>query len=416
METLARQYLWIFFLTGISCALLLGGFNLSVDPYGLFGVSRVKEWNALKPVMANNTRMSKPHQLLRVNPNTVLLGNSRVEAGLDPRDPVWDNDHAPIYNFAVGGATPYLQLRFLQHAIAAHVPNTVVIGLDFHDFLPFQKTKTIVKGRSDWEHRLLVSHTREPLDSTGQLIRDSISATLSIDAFTDSLRTIFAQRLNGVATIREDGFNPNSDVAEQIRLHGYLNIFRHSDRTLIKKFLPRGYGRSHVESPASSFQFAQLRQILDLQATMGFDLYLFVHPYHARFLTLIDSLQLWDEYERWKRYLVLVVESCCPAGGKRTLWDFGTFSPMTMELPKPDMRSSTDMNWFWESGHYKSKAGNLMLEVMLGKHNGSDIGNQLTSRNIDSHLSSVRDAKSGFLADHPQVKKEIEKLVSKREQ
>ena len=74
---------------------------------------------------------------------------------------------------------------------------------------------------------------------------------------------------------------------------------------------------------------------------------------------------MWPAYEDWKRELVRRVDA---ARGTMDveLWDFTGFSPYADErVPRPgDTR--TELQWYWEAGHFKKSLGDQMLVNMFG--------------------------------------------------
>ena len=101
----------------------------------MFGTPVTPGWTALKPRIYQQTGIAKTYQLERVAPRTLLLGNSRIEIGLDPQSHEWPGDAQPVFNAAEDGRGLPLALAMLREAIAVRVPDTVVLGLDILDFL-----------------------------------------------------------------------------------------------------------------------------------------------------------------------------------------------------------------------------------------------------------------------------------------
>ena len=101
---------------------------------------------------------------------------------------------------------------------------------------------------------------------------------------------------------------------------------------------------------------------------------------------LFELTGLWPAYEDWKRELVRRVDA---ARGTMDieLWDFTGFSPYTEErVPRPgDTR--TELQWYWEAGHFKKSLGDQMLVNMFGgKESRGHWGRRLTGANLEEHL------------------------------
>ena len=61
------------------------------------------------------------------------------------------------------------------------------------------------------------------------------------------------------------------------------------------------------------------------------------------------------------------------------------------------------MQWYWEAGHYKREMGELMLARMLGDGSGpapAAFGMKLDGRNIESHLTAIRDDRRHYADTH----------------
>ena len=99
-----RKYLRSFFLSALIPLGLLTLFNLLVDPYGAFGFLSGTTFS--HSASALGSRIGKAEALSRHDWDLLLLGNSRVEIGLDPQNPALAN----LRQFTTAGSTaPILQ-------------------------------------------------------------------------------------------------------------------------------------------------------------------------------------------------------------------------------------------------------------------------------------------------------------------
>lgn len=60
-------------------------FNYLVDPYMTFGRPRLEGFKALKPSAIKQVKISQAYQVCRGHYRTILMGNSRVDVGLNPK-------------------------------------------------------------------------------------------------------------------------------------------------------------------------------------------------------------------------------------------------------------------------------------------------------------------------------------------
>lgn len=100
----------------------------------------------------------------------------------------WFATELSAYNRAFAGGTVYTARRYLQHALSAMKPDSIVLGMDFRDLLlPAEQTP------ASYEARLSVNPDGTIESNLAQQwLRDLIFSTLSIDATLDSSNTIIA--------------------------------------------------------------------------------------------------------------------------------------------------------------------------------------------------------------------------------
>ena len=95
--------------------------TVAVDPYRMFDTPTVSEWTELKPRAYQQAGLAKTYQLERVTAKTLILGNSRVEIGLDPLSHTWPSDQRPVFNGAMAGGNMFTSLVILREAVAVRV-------------------------------------------------------------------------------------------------------------------------------------------------------------------------------------------------------------------------------------------------------------------------------------------------------
>ncbi len=387
MMPAAARYLWAWVMSTLALLVAVVAVNFVVDPYGLFCVVDVPGLNRIKSQAGERAALFKRTGVERMRPAGLVLGNSRAEIGFDPESPAWPESARPVFNLALPGAGIAAVADELAEALRSASPRLVVVGLDFLDFR--------VDPSSD------ESFTAQPAngDSTRGL-RDRAAALLTLNALADSLATIRAQHEPYAASLTDAGFNPKRDYIGVSRREGYFAMFRQRDQE---------NARAYVRGPKSVFQtgkrpapaFDAVDNIIALARARGIALRLVLYPYHVHTLMLFQLTGLWPAYEDWKRELVGRVGA---ARGTMDveLWDFTGFSPYTDEqVPRPgDTR--TELQWYWEAGHFKKSLGDLLLANMFDKRNNHEQwGRQLTGRNLDELLRQQREARDDYVRTHP---------------
>ena len=114
---------------------LTASVNIAIDPYRRFGARPILGLSVLKPAAIGQVRMAKAYGVIRRDFKTLLLGNSRVDVGIDPRSPGFSQDQAPVYNLGQPGTGSETALAYLKHAADNHRPVLVVMGVDFLSYL-----------------------------------------------------------------------------------------------------------------------------------------------------------------------------------------------------------------------------------------------------------------------------------------
>src|SRR6185295_18889881 len=82
----------------------MAGVNAVVDPFWRFDLVNIPGFNAQRPQVSSNIRMSKAGIVCRLQPTTVILGTSRVEVGMNPAHPAFSGAGERAYNLALAGS------------------------------------------------------------------------------------------------------------------------------------------------------------------------------------------------------------------------------------------------------------------------------------------------------------------------
>ncbi|HVZ68293.1 MAG TPA: hypothetical protein VG891_02445 [Rhizomicrobium sp.] len=386
-----RSFLLIATLSFLLLAMLSIALCVYVDPYRMYGTSRVTE----KPFVFHQEALAKAYLIERIRPNTLVLGNAEVEAGIDPESLEWPENIRPVFNAAGQNVDVFMAWRLLQHDIAAKPPQLVVLGLDFLDFVNQQIDGKTVPIREN-ELRLLVDRNGSPNGSRGmQLWRDFFNTTLTRQAIWDSIGTLRLRKRPALATVTEMGFNPARDYQMLLHSQGAEAIFLRNDQVYRAQY--RELYPSLFYSPSRNLQFNSLAAIIRLAEQNDIRLVLFVPPYHSRYLEILHDTGFWVSFEAWKRALVRTIEN---AAGKRRgvvqLYDFSGYDDISGEqVPQPGDRQA-EMRWYRDSIHYTKDLGDLMIASMMGA--GPVLGQELNANTIDADLKRIRNDREHLFA------------------
>ncbi|PJJ18381.1 hypothetical protein CLU90_1570 [Janthinobacterium sp. 67] len=353
-----KSYLAILALLLAAGAVLLGAFVFVVDPYGLYGVVRRDNFNAVKPGLSRYQNQIKQEHALRRQPRFIILGNSRAEIGFDPRASALAALGAG-YNLAIPGtglATSASQFAQLRQAGVR--PRTVIVGMEFIDFLnpavapvarPAPATAAPAHGHAFWR----------------------FDALFSLASVKDAVHTLRIQHDGEAATMSADGFNPLLDYGGHARRDGYHKMFAQRAQESAANL------RRKSTRGLATADFQLLRNCLLAMAATQADVKLVIYPYHAQMLAMFEAAGLWPLFEEWKAQLVQeigAVRARYP-DARISLTDFSGYGPYNCEpIPAANERG-TATRWYWEAGHFKKALGDIVLRrVMSPQDSAPDDG------------------------------------------
>jgi hypothetical protein len=396
--------------------LLVIGINAIINPFNLYDGLRIRGVNDYKYRLIKHQRLSKPAEILRLRPDCLILGTSRVQVGLDPAHPGWGQ--CRVYNLALNRAGIYESMRYYQHAAALERPQKVVLELG-------QIYGHLTQGEFK-EERLLVKADGSPNRMWWrEYAQDIWSGLASLEALRTSWQTVipsYERRPAGPV----DGFWEYTPQDPKMLRHGQRNLFRQIERSaLSRKSLreherPRDFRSAAViprdeDSNGNGYQY--LRAILRQAHRDGTQMYLVITPQHARAWYMLLEGEKWSAYEAGKRMMVFINEDEARLANREPfpLWDFSGFNSYTTE-PVPAFGDfDTRMHWFWDGHHFTKELGDLVLDRVLGSGDSrqpvtADFGVRLTSRNLEAHISAIRAAGDEWRRTHP---KDVAEIASK---
>lgn len=406
---MVQSYVRLLLLSSV-CAIVFGAAaNFVVDPYGLYRTVERDGFNKHKPKAGPNGELVKPYRVQMVRPRTLVLGNSRVEAGIDPDSPHWPAAARPAYNMALPATSIDAALLSVQHVMQAGKLEMVVVGVDFFDFVVSDKpgaARPPPQPLSDFEKRLLANRDGSPnAQYPLQRLKDGVSTLFSLNALVDSVQTVVLQNRGDQPDLTDRGFNPMREFQRFVRVDGQHVLFRQVETTYLTNYLRAPRAIYHAGTNTSK-ELDDLRAIIGLCRNSGIRLILYIHPYHAHMLESYRITGLWPLFEEWKRAVVRIVDedaAAHPGARPADLWDFSGYNEITSEAVPAASEKGKAMQWYWEAGHYKREVGEFVLDRILGagRPGGTapaDFGVKLSEHNIDSHLRAIRAARVRYEA------------------
>jgi hypothetical protein len=369
----------------VTGVLLLVAFVAVIDPYHLYGLLDSAKLNRVKPLPEQYREQIKLAQATAVRPNLILLGNSRVEVGLDPDSPQLGASGSTAYNLGLAGTSLAVSQRLYGKLRTDAAPATMaVVGVEFLDFLvkPDSTPAPPAAAPSPWQWRF--------------------DTLFSIKSVTDALRTVRLQKAAYPETMTIHGQTPLREYNQYARAEGYHSIFQQKARDNAKNFVNKPHNL-FVNGKDDSESIASLRALLDTMARDRTDVHLVIYPYHAQMMAMFEEAGLQGTMDEWKRLLVReadAVRSRYP-NARISVWDFSGYGDARCErIPAPgDTRSTT--RWYWEAGHFKDTLGEQILQRVLGGQ--ATFGFPLAADNLEANRRRIAAERAQCAAAYPQV-------------
>jgi hypothetical protein len=373
-----RNYCITWLLGVVLLVALVGAFNALVDPYHVIGTPRLAGLNAAKPEAVTHTQLAKDYLIGRMKPAGLLLGASKVDLGIDPESRFWPDDARPAFNYGVPGSDIHGSLANLRRAVALGTVRRALVVLEIGDFMGPPS-----RGRA------AAPVTTTPL----QRLHDIVLATLSLDAFFDSIKTVIAQHQPDPIDLSPDGATNDQGFRKLLRVDGYETFFLQKNAENAQR-LARLAAMLRARPGASLANLDVVAEIIAFCGRHNIALDFALPPTHADLLVQIYRAGLWSRYQSAKAVLARLIAA--EGGDDVHLWDFGGFDAVSTEPVPTRSERGVDMVWFWEPAHFKRAVGERMLAAIYGGVAG--YGLRLTPGMIDAHLAQETASRDAWLA------------------
>ncbi|KAA0548457.1 hypothetical protein FZW96_07745 [Bacillus sp. BGMRC 2118] len=379
MKAYKRWYLLFIF---ISLATLTSVAVLCyfVNPYKIYYSPNIEHVNVKK--IENKEYLLKARQVAAIKPDIIFIGSSRTRVGLDP-DYFYQLTGSKVYNLGLSGANIYEQMRYFDYALFNN-PNIkrVIIGLDFEGFNEFRKNRPV--------------YNDSRLDTRYMIKDDLLNTLLSEQAVKDSIKVLLdnvrsQQNYTRRVYLPDGSHNEDELLArhmDQLK-HGHNRFFDHLNEQLQDAEVLKNYKLSNEKVD-------NYKRIVNICRERNIQLDVFIPPVHALQAEGIRKLNLWEEFEDWKREMVAITP----------LWDFSGYNSITSTPP-------SNFDYYLDQSHYRKNVGNLVLNKILNvklEEVSEDFGMYLTSENIENHLSNIRQDRIEWAKKNNDIVKKIEDL------
>ncbi|MCX4026810.1 hypothetical protein H0A36_01405 [Endozoicomonas sp. SM1973] len=356
----AKQYLSKVLWLGGCLASMVILFNWLVDPYLLFGTPRISGLNYYKADINNYVRVTKAYQPSKMSWDTLIVGNSRVEMGLDPTHQCFQGRQ--VYNLAVPGASIKMQLHYALNLIYQKDIKEIYLGVDFTDFLIGQ----VEYDNQQKEDRLYtvqrMKYTKNGDRNTiyqWQYLIDNYQSLFTLNALFSSFKTVI-QQIPTASDRTNNGFNPARDYLTVINTEGAVALFSQKLPQLDVRLSRPTYLFDKAGNRSNKFD--ELAAFLQITKQRKIKINIFTNPFHNNYWNLINKYNHTTNYQQWQQMLLDVLEvSKHPF---LAFWDFANDRRFGNEQPTMVKTKGEALQWFWEPSHYRKSLGDIMLNVM----------------------------------------------------
>jgi hypothetical protein len=363
------------------CLLMLacvGLFNWFADPYGMQWSTTIAGFNKQKTEAGNRARIIKPIRVEKVNPEVLLVGNSRIEIGIRAESNSFTGN--TVYNLGIPGAIINTQLSGANtQLLNNHNLQHLILSLDFRNFI-FKYTS--IKNLNDLELRYALKEK-----GIKEKINFYNSILFSLDALKSSFKTISKQNSlsNDISPL---GTNSAGDYQSVIFSEGLNVLMAHQLKELRKKML-RPYMTYTGQLFSENFGIELLDHFLTSHAKTHVRLSLFINPYHHSYLHILQETGHWESFIAWKTEMARLADK----HSNVEFYDFSLFNQYTNEKPNLT-KLGQPMKWFWEPAHYRSEYGEMILDVLANKKSKYPLAIKLSS---DTLATVIKNNQTGII-------------------
>ncbi|MBL4567993.1 MAG: hypothetical protein JKY85_08350 [Porticoccus sp.] len=342
--------------------------NTVVDPFSVIGSPRYEGFNQFKVDINSRVRLSKTYQPLRANFHTLIVGNSRVEMGINPKHTCLSLNERKSYNLGIPGADVGYQVASALNLAYQKPIDTILISIDFTDFLVLPRHQPSIENTGIPNLNNTSYRVDGSVNDSYRLryLKDHYQSLYSLDAFLSSLKTIVLQ--NPYAPSRDDaGFNSAMDFVEMTSTEGVNHLFRQKEKELESKYM-NGWSLYYSNGGLSQ-DFSYLEEFISRTTERGIRVVVFTNPLHQNFWEVMKRAGLMKQNAVFLDEIKKIIYR---SGNQYVdFWDFSGDSVFIHEDLSKVRRKGVGLKWFWEPAHYKKELGDLMIESIFSKECGT---------------------------------------------
>ncbi len=301
----------------LGAATILIGIVAWTDPYWVLRQHNywTDRWQGHNRALDIRLRHAKALQLLSRQPDTIIIGSSRVYRGMNTELPPFER----TYNLGISGLRIREARAFIIHSLRWTSVKRIIFGLDYFMF----------------DHDRPQEAGFDPgLASASYLLRAVPTSYLSYTAISDSYKALRGKR-------RGDGYWTWS---------GFKRTNQRTEED-IREILSSLYA---LPMKITKKEYRVFRELLEDVAEAEVNISLFVSPMHH---SAIRRLKEQGEYARFGHWRQQVEKIAATAGLK--LHDFSESNPWFQE----DISQGSSSHWI-DSSHYSPAVGSWVYKLL----------------------------------------------------
>lgn len=343
-----KKWLLIFGLTILLCAGALVGFNVAVDPFGVFG-DKIMNWYAYN--MTNNPRVAKIPYLEAHHEeyDSYVIGCSKT-GGL-PIEALNQGFDAKFYSMLMYGGDMYDIEKTAEYIIANYQAKNIIINLGLEEAVSYNNEEDAMKGNLH-----CAVDGSSPLKFYGKYL--FANPSYAVDKLVAYGQDSYAPQDFDVFDAATGNYDKRKRDVEAI---GDLSTYLAANDNVDTEF------GSVNQLAAKEQTLAALAKIKELCDAENINFILIMDPISALELSSYDS----GDLQAYWRELAAITD----------FWDFSGYTSVAYES-----------RYFYDTYHYRTNIGAMMVDIITnnsGNYRPQDFGYHVTAQNVDQRAATA---------------------------
>lgn len=341
----AKKWIVMFFGTIVLVLMLCAGFNMLVDPFGVFG-DRLFKWDSYD--QTNNPRVAKISYLDKHHEeyDSYIIGSS--SAASYSVDELNEYMEARFYNLFVYGCDTTNYCNFARYVIEEYGAKNIVLNLGINETNSYDADRSSL---NESEHAKLTDES---------LLKFYLKYALCNPKY--SVEKLQSHRQDTELPQAFDVFLPETGCYDK-RVRDVENI---GDMTAYMEKYAADFGAEESEMEYIDECIESVEYIKKLCEENGVNLTVICSPVYEAQWNACPK----ESLSEYKKKLAEVTD----------YWDF-SYSPI-----------SSDSRYFYDATHFRNAVGTMVLAKMFGREDvwyPENFGDYVTAENADEHISRL---------------------------